>query len=166
MQPKKAKQSEQVRKRIFKLSLIILILALAHQIDHVIRGSLIENHHLDPNWNHSGWPFLDVITPFTFIVPIILAVISIGLYLTIKTDSWPRYWLANGIILTAVVGQVHFLSGSKTESPNVIYLSYTESINGPLGTILGLLGNLLLLAIFIALGWIIYEAYKVTRDKF
>ena len=61
-----------------KLRIWLLVLAgcttvfgLVHHVDHVVRG------------NHSGWPFEQAITPFTFSL-LIYALLLPGLYLTAK----------------------------------------------------------------------------------
>ncbi len=46
-----------LRGRLLFLASVFAILALLHFADHAIRGELVVRGGLNPNWNHSGWPF-------------------------------------------------------------------------------------------------------------
>lgn len=60
-----------------RLLLLTTILGLLHHVDHVLRV------------DHSGWPFIPLVTPFTyslFVYPVILAA------LLAKPKPWFRFW--------------------------------------------------------------------------
>lgn len=55
-----------------------MIFGILHHVDHVDRG------------NHSGWPFEEALTPFTFSL-LIYALLLPGLYLTAKGRLIAKY---------------------------------------------------------------------------
>src|ERR671918_632624 len=79
------------------------IFAIMHHTDHVIRG------------NHSGWPFEEAVTPFTFSL-LIYALLLPGLYMTIRGRLMAGYWLFTALVLLALVVSVHFV-GEDREAP-------------------------------------------------
>ncbi|HZB82058.1 MAG TPA: hypothetical protein VE288_04310 [Rubrobacteraceae bacterium] len=58
----------------------VTIFGIFHHVDHVVRG------------NHSGWPFQEAVTPFTFSL-LIYALLVPGLYLTWRGHLVAGYWL-------------------------------------------------------------------------
>lgn len=48
-----------LRRRLLYGTVILTTLGLLHHADHVIRGNLVVENGLNPDWNHSGWPFQD-----------------------------------------------------------------------------------------------------------
>ena len=146
---------------------IILALALAvvgglHFVDHVIRGSLVVTHHLDPNWDHSGWPFEPQVTVFTFSLFGVFFILLAGIYLTSKKRAWAGYWLVSSLVLGSLVTFVHFipLMPGKTEFPTVIYHTYSDAHSSVVASILALLD---LFGIYVLIVALIYVAIKARR---
>src|SRR5215213_11440670 len=81
----------------------VTIFAILHHADHVIRG------------NHSGWPFQEAVTPFTFSL-LIYALILPGLYLTARGRLVAGYHLFVALVGLALVFAVHFV-GEGREAP-------------------------------------------------
>src|SRR3712207_5270034 len=79
------------------------IFGILHHVDHVVRG------------NHSGWPFEEAVTPFTFSL-LIYALLLPGLYLTMQGRLMAGYWLFTAIAALALVLSVHFV-GAEREAP-------------------------------------------------
>ena len=91
----------------------VTIFGLLHHVDHVVRG------------NHSGWPFQDEVSPFTFSL-LIYALLVPGLYLTFRGRLMAGYWLVTAVVLFAVVTLAHFV-GSEREAPiRDIYAVYAS----------------------------------------
>jgi hypothetical protein len=90
----------------------------------VLRGEHVVHEHLDPTWNHSGWPFTSTVTPFTFSLVIVVSILVGGLLLTIRGRAWAGYWLGASMVLGAIVTVVHFLPTPTQESPAIIYHSW------------------------------------------
>src|SRR4028118_2042043 len=80
------------------------VFAIMHHTDHVVRG------------NHSGWPFQEAVTPFTFSL-LIYALLLPGLYLTIKGRLMAGYWLFTAVVGLALVVWVHFVPTGDYEAP-------------------------------------------------
>ncbi len=74
----------------------VTVFGLLHHVDHVVRG------------NHSGWPFEEAVTPFTFSL-LIYALLLPGLYLTWRGRLMAGYWLFTAAVLLTLVTSVHFL---------------------------------------------------------
>ncbi len=81
----------------------VTFFGILHHVDHVVRG------------NHSGWPFQDAVTPFTFSL-LIYALLLPGLYLTWRGRLMARYWLFTAAVLFIVVTLAHFV-GAEREAP-------------------------------------------------
>lgn len=95
----------------------VTIFGFLHHVDHVIRG------------NHSGWPFEEAITPFTFSLLIYVLLLP-GLYLTWRGRLMGGYWLFTAAVLLALVISVHFL-GAEREAPiRDIYAVYDSPVVG------------------------------------
>jgi apolipoprotein N-acyltransferase len=108
-----------------------------HHVDHVVRG------------NHSGWPFEQTITPFTFSL-LIYALLLPGLYLTTRGRLMARYWLFTAVVGLALVVWVHFIPTGDYEAPiEDIYAVYGSPLAGlfALVVLVGLLTSLAMLAI-------------------
>ena len=89
----------------------VTIFGLIHHLDHVVRG------------NHSGWPFQEEVSPFTFSL-LIYALLVPGLYLSLRGRLIAGYWLFTAVVLFAVVTLAHFV-GSEREAPiRDIYAAY------------------------------------------
>ena len=110
---------------------------IMHHVDHVVRG------------NHSGWPFEQAVTPFTFSL-LIYALLLPGLYLTAKGRPMPRYWLLTAVVGLALVVWVHFIPTGDYEAPiDDIYAVYGSPLAGlfALVVLVGLVISLAVLAI-------------------
>ena len=95
----------------------VTIFGVLHHADHVIRG------------NHSGWPFQEAVTPFTFSL-LIYALLLPGLYLTWRGRLMAGYWLFTAAVLFVVVTFAHFL-GAEREAPiRDIYAVYDNPVWG------------------------------------
>jgi len=109
--------------RLLLLGVTATVLAAAHFADHVIRGNIVVTHGLDPNWNHSGWPFQAHITPFTPSLFIVSGLLLGGIAGSSRGKLWAGYWLAASILLLCLVSFVHFF-GAHAETPYVIFNTY------------------------------------------
>jgi Zn-dependent membrane protease YugP len=95
----------------------VTVFGILHHVDHVVRG------------NHSGWPFQEEVTPFTFSL-LIYALLLPGLYLTWRGRLMAGYWLFAAAVLFALVTSVHFL-GAEREAPiRDIYAVYDNPAVG------------------------------------
>jgi hypothetical protein len=95
----------------------VTIFGFFHHVDHVVRG------------NHSGWPFEEEVTPFTFSL-LIYALLLPGLYLTWRGRLMAWYWLFTAVVLLALVTSVHF-AGEDREAPiRDIYAVYDSPVWG------------------------------------
>ncbi len=134
-------------KPLLALAAVLTVAAAVHLADHVVRGQIVDEHHLIPEWNHSGWPFQENVTPLTFSLTIPLLLIG-GIVLTIRGRIGARFWLALSIVVGAVVVGVHFVPGPRTETMGVIYRTYDR---GGWGTIWGALAVAVVVCIVAAL---------------
>src|SRR5919106_1621827 len=113
------------------------IFAIMHHTDHVIRG------------NHSGWPFEEAVTPFTFSL-LIYALLLPGLYMTIRGRLMAGYWLFTAVVGLALVVWVHFVPTGDYEAPiEDIYAVYGSPLAGLLALVVlaGLVSCLVTLAL-------------------
>jgi hypothetical protein len=94
------------------------IFGLLHHVDHVVRG------------NHSGWPFEEAVTPFTFSL-LIYALLLPGLYLTAKGRLMAGYWLFTAVLGLTLLVWVHFVPTRVYEAPiRDIYGVYDSPVVG------------------------------------
>jgi hypothetical protein len=132
-------QSAQAKLRIWLLvaATSVTIFGFFHHFDHVVRG------------NHSGWPFEEALTPFTFSL-LIYALLLPGLYLTAKGRLMAGYWLFTAVAGLALVVWVHFVPTGDYEAPiQDIYAVYGSPLAGLLALVVlaGLVSSLVMLAI-------------------
>lgn len=118
------------RRRTLRIAVVVAILATVHFVDHAVRGRLVHSRNLDPLWNHSGWPFEGRFSPFTVSLAVVYGLLLIGIVLTRRGRTWAGYWLATAVVLGGVVAFVHFVPGSRTETPAVILGTYDEPAIG------------------------------------
>jgi hypothetical protein len=114
----------------------VTILGFFHHVDHVVRG------------NHSGWPFEEELTPFTFSLLIYVLLLP-GLYLSWRGRLMAGYWLFAAAVLLALVTSVHFV-GEEREAPiRDIYAVYDSPVWGFLAVadLTVLITSLLVLAV-------------------
>ena len=139
MDAKLAAQPRQAKLRIWLLVLAgcTTVFGSMHHVDHVVRG------------NHSGWPFEQTITPFTFSL-LIYALLLPGLYLTARGRLMARYWLFTAGVGLALVVWVHFVPTGDYEAPiDDIYAVYGSPLAGlfALVVLVGLVTSQAMLAI-------------------
>ncbi len=114
------------------------IFSVLHHADHVIRG------------NHSGWPFQENVTPFTFSL-LIYAFILLGIYLTARGHSIAGYHLFVAVAGLLLISFVHFIPVWDHEAPmEDIYAAYGSPSAGLFALVIlaGLIISVALLAIF------------------
>ncbi len=141
------------------IALVTTLLAGLHLADHAARGRNVVHHGLHPRWNHSGWPFAEGITPYTFSLFAVALVLLGGIALTLRDRVGPRYWLISAVLLGALVTQVHLIPGPNQESFTVIYRSW---VGDPL---MGLLAVFNTVAILIALLAMALNAVRILRRR-
>jgi hypothetical protein len=139
MSPAAEVQSAQAKLRPWLLvsAASVTIFGFFHHVDHVVRG------------NHSGWPFEEALTPFTFSL-LIYALLLPGLYLTAKGRLMAGYWLFTAVVGLALVIWVHFVPTGDFEAPiEDIYAVYGSPLAGILALVVlaGLVSSLVTLAI-------------------
>ena len=134
VQSTQVSETSRVRRRLVVAAVLLTLFAALHHADHVIRGHLVVANGLDPDWNHSGWPFRAQVTPFTASLGVYLILLG-GIILTLRGRVGAAYWLVSAIVLGAIISVVHFLPGEKTETPRVIYRSHESAVAGVLALI-------------------------------
>ncbi len=115
----------------------VTIFAILHHVDHVIRG------------NHSGWPFQEAVTPFTFSL-LIYALLLPGLYAGSKGRLMAGYWLFTAVVGLSLVVWVHFVPTRDYEAPiEDIYAVYNSALSGLLALVVlaGLVSSLVTLVV-------------------
>ena len=112
-------QSAQAKLRTWLLiaAASVTIFGFFHHVDHVVRG------------NHSGWPFEQGVTPFTFSL-LIYALLLPGLYLTWRGRLMAGYWLFTAIAALALVISVHFVGAEREAPTRDIYAVYDNPALG------------------------------------
>lgn len=123
----------------------VTFFGILHHLDHVVRG------------NHSGWPFQEAVTPFTFSL-LIYALLLPGLYLTWRGRLMAGYWLFTAVVLFVVVTLAHFV-GAEREAPVRDIHGYYDN------PVWGFLALVDLWAIFISLAvlaGVVIQARRVT----
>jgi hypothetical protein len=124
----------------------VTIFGIFHHIDHVVRG------------NHSGWPFQEAVTPFTFSL-LIYALLLPGLYLTVQGRLMTGYWLFTAIVALALVISVHFV-GEEREAPiRDIFAVYDSPAVG----FLAVADLSMLIASLAVLAIVAVQALRLTR---
>jgi hypothetical protein len=115
----------------------VTVFAILHHVDHVIRG------------NHSGWPFQEAVTPFTFSLLIYVLLLP-GLYVSSKGRLMAGYWLFTAVVGLSLVVWVHFVPTSDYEAPiEDIYAVYGSALSGLFALIVlaGLVSSLVTLVV-------------------
>jgi hypothetical protein len=94
------------------------IFGILHHVDHVVRG------------NHSGWPFEEAVTPFTFSL-LIYALLLPSLYPTAKGRLMAGYWLFTAILGLTLLVWIHLVPTRVYEAPiRDIYGVYDSPVVG------------------------------------
>ena len=114
---------ERWRRALLVLGIGVTIFGVLHHIDHVVRG------------NHSGWPFREEVTPFTFSL-LVYALLLPGIYMNLRGRVAAGWWLFTATVALALVAFVHFLSGEEREAPiRDIYAVYDDRVWGLLALV-------------------------------
>jgi hypothetical protein len=95
---------ERWRRALLVLGFGVTVFGVLHHVDHVVRG------------NHSGWPFREEVTPFTFSL-LVYALLLPGIYMNLRGRVAAGWWLFTAAVALALVAFVHFLSGEESEAP-------------------------------------------------
>ena len=132
-----------LRRSLLVLGCVGTVFGLLHHLDHIIRG------------NHSGWPFQETVTPFTFSL-LIYALILPGLYATWRGHMVAGYHLFVALVGLALVFSVHFV-GEEREAPvSDIYEVYGSPVAG-------LLALVVLAGLFLGLAALAVVAFRAHR---
>ncbi len=122
---------ERWRRVLLALGVLVTVFGLLHHVDHVVRG------------NHSGWPFVKEVTPFTFSL-LVYALLLPGIFMNLRGRVAAGGWLFVALVGLALVFSVHFV-GAEREAPiRDIYAVYGNPVWGVLalvvlyGLVLGL----------------------------
>src|SRR5829696_8550049 len=111
---------ERWRRSLLALGMGVTVLGVLHHVDHVVRG------------NHSGWPFQEEVTPFTFSL-LVYALLLPGIYMNLRGRAAAGWWLFTAAVALALVTFVHFLGGEEREAPvRDIYAVYGNPLWGVL----------------------------------
>lgn len=119
------------RRVLLGLGCAVTLFGLLHHVDHVVRG------------NHSGWPFQEAVTPFTFSL-LIYALLLPGIYMNLRGRVAARWWLFVALVGLALVFSVHFVGAEREAPVRDIYAVYDSPVWGVLalvvlyGLVLGL----------------------------
>ncbi len=134
---------ERLRWSLLVVGSVVTVFGVLHHADHVIRG------------NHSGWPFQEAVTPFTFSL-LIYALILPGLYATWRGRTVAGYHLFVALVGLALVFSVHFV-GEEREAPvSDIYQVYGSPAAG-------LLALVVLVGLFFGLAALAVTAFRARR---
>lgn len=129
-----------LRRRLVILACAVTVFGLLHFVDHVVRGELVTRGGLDPQWNHSGWPFhTDMNNPFIFTASLVVVsgLLLGGIVFTVRGRLWAGYWLGTSIALAALLVWVHVfgIPPGTAETPGVIVMSYGGDVRGTLALV-------------------------------
>jgi hypothetical protein len=145
------------RTSLLALGWVTAFLAALHLVDHALRGARLDEHRLPAIWDHSGWPFQDHVTPYTFSLIAVALILGVGLLGTHRGWLWAGYWLGAATLLGGIVIVVHFLPTEHQESPHVIYGSWDGQ------PIIGVLAVANTFAIVAVLTLMMLNAIRVAR---
>jgi hypothetical protein len=124
------------RRWLLILGCVVTAFAVLHHVDHVVRG------------NHSGWPFEEAVTPFTFSL-LIYALLLPGIYMNLRGRVAAGWWLSVALVGLALVFSVHFVGAEREAPVRDIYAVYGSPVWGVLALVVlfGLLVGLAALAV-------------------
>jgi hypothetical protein len=132
-----------LRRWLLTAAAAVTIFGILHHLDHIVRG------------NHSGWPFQEEVSPFTFSL-LIYALLLPGLYLTLRSRLIAGYWLFTAVVLFAVVTLAHFVGEDREQPIRDIYAVYASPV-------WGILALLDLAAIYLGLAVLAVVSIKALR---
>ncbi len=124
------------------------IFGIFHQVDHVIRG------------NHSGWPFEEAVTPFTFSL-LIYALLLPGIFMNLRGRVAAGWWLFVALVGLALVFSVHFVGADREAPIRDIYAVYGSPVWGVLALVV-LYGLVLSLVALVATA---FRAVVASRNE-
>jgi hypothetical protein len=139
---------------LLMLGCVVTAFGFLHHVDHVVRG------------NHSGWPFVEEVTPFTFSL-LIYALLLPGIYMNLRGRVAAGWWLFTAAVALALVMFVHFLGGEEREAPiRDIYGVYGNPVWGVLALVVlyGLILSLTAL-LFAALRAVLARRARVSERR-
>jgi hypothetical protein len=136
---------ERWRRSLLALGIVVTVFGVLHHVDHVVRG------------NHSGWPFKDEITPFTFSL-LIYALLLPGIYMNLRGRVAAGWWLSVALVGLALVFSVHFVGADREAPIRDIYAVYDNPVWGVLALVV--LYGLLLGMVAVAV-----TAFRVTLAR-
>ena len=122
---------ERWRRSLLALGFFVTVFGILHHVDHVVRG------------NHSGWPFQEEVTPFTFSL-LVYALLLPGIYMNLRGRVAAGCWLFTAALALALITSVHFLGEDREAPIRDIYAVYDNPVWGVLalvvlyGLVLGL----------------------------
>ncbi len=133
------------RRALLILGLTATAFGILHHVDHVVRG------------NHSGWPFQEAVTPFTFSL-LIYALLLPGIYLNARGRVVAGYWLFVALVGLALVFSVHFVGEGREAPISDIYQVYGSPAAG-------LLALAILAGLIISLAALAVTAFRALRAR-
>ena len=119
------------RRSLLVLGSVVTVFGVLHHVDHVVRG------------NHSGWPFKEEVTPFTFSL-LVYALLLPGIYMNLRGRVAAGWWLFTAVVALALITFVHFVGADREAPIRDIYGAYGNPVWGMLalvvlyGLVLGL----------------------------
>ena len=114
---------ERWRRALLVVGIGVTVFGVLHHMDHVVRG------------DHSGWPFREEVTPFTFSL-LVYALLLPGIYMNLRGWVAAGWWLFTATVALALVAFVHFLGGEEREAPiRDIYSVYDDRVWGLLALV-------------------------------
>ena len=122
---------ERWRRSLLVLGSVVTVFGVLHHVDHVVRG------------NHSGWPFKEEVTPFTFSL-LVYALLLPGIYMNLRGRVAAGWWLFTAVVALALITFVHFVGADREAPIRDIYGAYGNPVWGMLalvvlyGLVLGL----------------------------
>jgi hypothetical protein len=127
---------ERWRRSLLVLGTVVTVFGVMHHVDHVVRG------------NHSGWPFKEEVTPFTFSL-LIYALLLPGIYMNLRNRVAAGWWLFVALVGLALVFSVHFVGADREAPIRDIYGVYGNPLWGILALVVlyGLLLGLVAVAV-------------------
>ena len=122
---------DRLRRLLLVLGVIVTVFGMLHHVDHVVRG------------NHSGWPFREAVTPFTFSL-LVYALLLPGICMNLRGRVAAGWWVFTAAVALALVVLVHFLGEDREAPIRDIYAVYGSPVAGfaALVVLAGLLAGL------------------------
>ena len=137
---------ERWRWSLLGLGVGVTVFGVLHHVDHVVRG------------NHSGWPFREEVTPFTFSL-LVYALLLPGIYMNVRGRVAAGWWLFTAAAALGLVTFVHFLGGEEREAPiRDIYAVYDNPV-------WGVMAFLVLYGLILALAALAVTAFRAIQAR-